>query len=65
MAMSDGMYEAFAGKPGKKQIPREVQINKNVDVVIFKDSVLIYNKLEKTTISLKKTTLKKIIGELK
>lgn len=63
--MSDGMYEAFAGKPSKKKVPREVKINKNVDLIVFKDSVIIYDKLEKTTIALKKTTLKKIMGELK
>lgn len=62
--MSDGMYEAFAGKPKKSKIPREVEINKDVDLVVFKDRVLISNKLEKTTIALKKTTIKKIVKEL-
>lgn len=62
--MSDGMYEALAGKPSKTKIPREIQINKFVDVLIFKDSVLITNKKEKTTIALKTKTLKKIMKEL-
>jgi hypothetical protein len=63
--MSDGMYEAMAGKPSKTKVPREVQINAHVDVLVFKDSVLITNKKEKTTIALKKVTLKKIMKELK
>lgn len=62
--MSDGMYEAFAGKVNKKKVPREIQINKYVDVVLFKDSALITNKKEKTTIALKYKTLKKILKEL-
>lgn len=62
--MSDGMYEAFAGKPKKSKIPREVEINKHVDLVVFKDRVVISNKLENTTIALKKTTMKKILKEL-
>ena len=63
--MSDGMYEAFAGKPDKKKLPREVQINKYVDVLYEKNAVLITNKKEKTFISLKYTTLEKIMKERK
>lgn len=63
--MSDGMYEALAGKPSKNKVPREIQINNYVDLLVFKDSVLITNKKEKTTIALKKITLKKIMKELK
>ena len=62
--MSDGMYEAFTARPDKKKTPREVQINKNVDMVIYKDRVLISNKLEKTFIALKIKTVKKIAKEL-
>lgn len=63
--MSDGMYEAMSGKPNKTKVPREIQINNYVDLLIFEDSVLITNKKEKTTIALKKITLKKIMKELK
>ena len=58
--MSDGMYEAFAKRNQKK----EFKINKNVDLVEYEDRVLITNKLEKTSIALKKRTLKKIMKEL-
>ena len=58
--MSDGMYEAFAKRNQKK----EHQINKHVEMVEYGDRVLITNKLEKTSIALKKRTLKKIMKEL-
>ena len=61
--MSDGMYEAFT-KRGKNSKVREVAINKYVDVLVYKDRVLISNKLEQTTIALKKKTLSKIIKEI-
>lgn len=62
--MSDGMYEAMAGKPSKTKIPREVHINEHVNIVVFKDSVLISNTKEQSTIALKTRTLKKIVKEL-
>jgi hypothetical protein len=61
--MSDGMYEALTGR-GKSAKVREVAINKYVDVLVYKDRVLISNKKEQTTIALKKKTLAKIVKEM-
>lgn len=61
--MSDGMYEAFAGRQKNVKI-REVAINKYVDIIVYKDRVLISNKKEQTTIALKKKTINRIAKEI-
>lgn len=61
--MSDGMYEALSGR-GKNKVPREVQINKDVDIILYKDSIIITNKKQNALIALKTKTLKKILKEV-
>jgi len=65
--MSDGMYEVFSGtgKNKKRVYPREIKINKYVDVVEFKDAIIISNKKEGSYVTLKRKTYARIKKEIK